>query len=146
MNNTPAFVTLNSIEEYKQYYIDKYCKNPIITFDGIKVKFYNDQFEHSFYESSNHIERNKDVFSWERAKRIDWIEYVLTNPYAEVHVGWDRDKKTYSKDRRVAIITPENYVVIIRLNNNGTAKYITSYLADTPRSAREILNSPMWNA
>ena len=142
MNNTPALVHLSSETEYKKYYIDKYCKNTLITFDGISVKFYEDQFEHAFYESSNKKKRNKDIFSFDRATRIDWIEYVLKNPKAELHLGWDRNKKIYNKDRRVAIISPEDYVVIIRLNNNNTAKFITAYYADN--SASEIRKMPLW--
>ena len=137
MNIVPNFVNLPTPDEYK-----KYCENDIITFDGIKVKFYENQFEHAFYESSNKVKKNKDVFSIERALRIDWIEYVLQNPNAELHLGWDRDKKKYNKDRRVAIISPENYVVVIRINDNKTAKFITAYYADN--SANKIRNMPLW--
>lgn len=142
MKNTPALVHLSSEAEYKKYYVYKYCKSALMTFDGISVKFYEDQFEHAFYESSNKKKRNKDIFSIDRATRIDWIEYVLKNPKAELHLGWDRDKKIYNKDRRVAIISPEDYVVIIRLNNNNTAKFITAYYADN--SASEIRKMPLW--
>ena len=142
MNNTPEFIFLSSPDEYKKYYVERYCGNEIKTFDGIKVKFYEDQFEHAFYESSNKLKRNKDVFSIERALRIDWIEYVLKNPKAELHLGWDRDKKRYNKERRVAIISPEDYVVIIRINRNNTAKFITAYYADN--SATEIRKMPFW--
>ena len=143
MNNAPSFVTLSTQDEYKKYYVEKYCKKGIQTFDGIEVKFYEDQFEHAFYESSNKLRQNKDVFSLNRALRIDWIEYVLKNPKAELHLGWDRDKKRYNKDRRVAIISPENYVVIIRINSNNTAKFITAYYADN--SANKIRKMPLWN-
>ena len=142
MSSIPNFVTLSSPADYKKYYIKKYCKNPLYTFDGIKVRFYEDQFEHVFYESSNKQKRNKDIFSIDRALRIDWIEYVLKNPKAELHLGWDRDKKRFNKDRRVAIISPEDYVVIIRINNDNTAKFITAYYADN--SASEIRNMPLW--
>ena len=142
MKNTPALVHLSSEAEYKKYYVYKYFKSALMTFDGISVKFYEDQFEHAFYESSNKKKRNKDIFSIDRATRIDWIEYVLKNPKAELHLGWDRDKKIYNKDRRVAIISPEDYVVIIRLNNNNTAKFITAYYADN--SASEIRKMPLW--
>ncbi len=142
MNKVPAFVKLLTPEDYKKYYIEKYCKKELTTFDGIKVKFYDDQFEHAFFESSNKIKRNKDVFSIERAFRIDWIEYVLKNPNAELHIGWDRDKKRYNSERRVAIISPENYVVILRINDNKKAKFITAYYADN--SAKEIRKMPFW--
>lgn len=143
MNKAPNFVRLLAPIDYKKYYVRKYCKKELQTFDGIKVKFYEDQFEHAFYESSVKIKRSKDTFSMARALRIDWIEYVLKNPEAELHLGWDRDKKRINKDRRVAIISPENYVVIIRINANNTAKFITAYLADN--SAEEIRNMPLWN-
>ncbi len=142
MSNIPDFVTLETPNEYKKYYVEKYCKKELKTFDGIKVKFYEDQFEHAFYESSNKAKRNKNVFSLNRAVRIDWIEYVLKNPNAELHIGWDRDKKRYNKDRRVAIISPEDYVVIIKLNSNHTAKFITAYYADN--SANKIRKMPPW--
>ena len=143
MNKVPNFVTLPTPEDYKKYYINKYCRNELVTFDGIKVLFYESQFEHTFYESSNKKKRNKDIFSVDRALRIDWIEYVLKNPKAELHLGWDRDKKIYNKDRRVAIISPEDYVVIIRINNNNTANFITAYYADN--SASKIRSMPLWS-
>lgn len=142
MGSVPNFINLATKAEYKKYYIKKYCKNTLQTFDGIKVKFYEDQFEHAFFESSNKRKRNKDIFSIDRAKRIDWIEYVLKNPNAELHLGWDRDKKICNKERRVAIISPEDYVVIIRINSNNTAKFITAYYADN--SANEIRKMPLW--
>ena len=58
-------------------------------------------------------------------------------------MGSNRDKKRYNKDRRVAIISPEDYVVIIRINSNNTAKFITAYYADN--SASEIRNMPLWS-
>ena len=95
MNSVPNSVTLPTPEDYKKYYVEKYCKKGLQTFDGINVKFYENQFEHAFYESSNKKKRNKDIFSINRALRIDWIEYVLKNPQAELHLGWDRDKKIF---------------------------------------------------
>ena len=142
MNDVPNFVILSTPDEYKKYYVEKYCKKELQTFDGIKVRFYEEQFEHAFYESSNKVKRNKDVFSKARALRIDWIEYVLKNPNAELHIGWDRNKKRHNKDRRVAIISPEDYVVVIRLNSNNTAKFITAYYADN--SASKIRKMPFW--
>lgn len=142
MGQIPGLLHLATIEEYKKYFVNKYCKKEIVTFDGISVKFYEDQFEHAFFESSNKKKRNKDTFSVARAIRIDWIEYVLQSPYAELHLGWDRDKKVCNKERRVAIISPEDYVVIIRLNGDKKAKFITAYYADN--SADEIRKMPLW--
>ena len=143
MNDVPELLYLSTIDEYKKFYVNKYCKKELMTFDGISVKFYEDQFEHAFYESSNKKKRNKDIFSIDRATRMNWIEYVLKNPNAELHLGWDRDKKKYNSDRRVAILSPEDYVVVIRIYGDRKAKFITAYYADN--SASEIRKMPLWH-
>ena len=38
--------------KYKKHFIKKYCEREIYTFSKMRVKFYEDQFEHSFYESA----------------------------------------------------------------------------------------------
>ena len=96
------------------------------------------------FESKNKKERDKSIFSIKRAERIDWIEYVLKSEEAELYVGWNRDKKEYRKDRRIAIISPENYVVIITLLKDNNAKFITAYLADSPNTAKLIRKNPKW--
>lgn len=139
----PPLVVYLTPQEYKNHYIDVYCRNgPIKTFDGIDVYFYNDQFEHAFFESSN-FKGNKDIFSLNRAQRIDWIKAVLYDPTAELYVGHDSQTKAYSNDRRVAIINDDDYVVIIR-TAGIRAKFITAYLADSPRTALQIRSNPKW--
>lgn len=107
------------------------------------MKFYEDQFEHAFYESLNHLKRDKSIFSIERAKHMDWIEEVLKNKNAELYVGWNRDKKKYNYNRRVSIISPENYVVILNVINEVEAKFITAYPANII-TARNIRKGPKW--
>ena len=142
MSKPPKLVKLSSPDEYKNYYINKYCKKPIKTFDGIEVKFYEERFNHAFYESTDKRNASKDVFSLDRATRIDWIEYVLQNPNAELHAGWDKKKKQVDRTRRVAFITPENYVVIIMITGLNKAKFVTAYYADN--SAKKIRANPLW--
>lgn len=134
---------LKEKDAYKRYYIQEYCNKDIYTFSKIKVKFYEDQFEHAFYESKNHKKRDKSIFSLQRAQRMNWIKYVLKNKYSELYVGWDRDKKRYNENRRVSIISPENYVVIINMINENNAKFITAYPANIT-TARNIRNGPKW--
>lgn len=133
----------NNKEEYKVYFIEEYCKKSIYTYSGIRVRFYEDQFEHAFYESENHKKRDKSIFSHERARRISWIKYVLNNPKAQLYVGWNRDKKKYNYNRRVSIISPENYVVILNIINANEAKFITAYLANNS-TAINIRKGPKW--
>lgn len=142
MANLPEFVYLDSEEEYRKYYIEKYCNRKIETWNHVEVKFYSDKFEDAFFESVNNKKRDKTKFSIERAKRIDWVEAALKNENAEIYQGWDRDKKQLSKNRRVVVISPENYVVILNLLKDGSAKFITAYLADSPMTAKLIKKGP----
>ena len=139
----PLLVKYESIQEYKDHFINKYCKKPISTFDGLQVKFYDDQFEHAFYESSNK-KGNKDIFSSKRAERIDWIEDVLKDESAELYMGYDSKNKTNNSSRRVAIINEDDYVVIVQLIKDTRAKFITAYVADSPTTANLIRQGEKW--
>ena len=134
---------LKTQEDYKKYFIEHYCNVNIFTYSGIEVKFYSDQFEHSFFESKDHKKRDNSLFSLERAQRMPWIKETLQNKEAELYVGWDRDKKKYNENRRVSIITPENYVVVLNMINDKKAKFITAYLA-SKTNAKKIRSAPIW--
>lgn len=138
-----TLLKLETQEEYKQHFVEKYCNRKIYTFSNIRVKFYEDQFEHAFFASANRKERDKSIFSIERAERMDWIEDVLSDKQAEIYIGWDRDKKEYNNKRRVSIISPENYVVILNIINEKEAKFITAYIASRT-NARKIRSAPIW--
>lgn len=45
--------------EHRQLWKVTYCEVEIKTFDEIVVKFYEDMFDHCFYESHNRIRRDK---------------------------------------------------------------------------------------
>lgn len=144
MNKIPPLRNFNNENECRQYFETKYCGIGTLTFDNLLVKFYPEKFDDAFFESLDNKQRDKSIFSVKRAERIDWIEYVLKNPKSELYSGWDRDKKCINKCRRVAIISPENYVVIITVLKNNNAKFITAYLADGPITAKRIRKAPKW--
>jgi hypothetical protein len=104
----------------------EYCMNPIITFDDVLVKFYEDMFDHAFYESSSRKSKDKSILSLNRLEKMLWIKDTLQDETAILKKGWDSKTKTYFKDRRVAIIK-NNYVVIIRFTGMLTAKFVTAY-------------------
>lgn len=70
-------------------------------------------FEHVFFESSNR-RGNKDIFSSQRAERIDWIENVLKDKEVEIYMGYDSKNKGNNWNGRVTIINEDNYVVVIQ--------------------------------
>ena len=141
----PSKVYYATEEEYREHYERVYCQCPIITFDGIKVYFRKNQFNHCMFESSR---RNnvKDTFSYTRAKRIDWIKETLTNPKADLYQGWDKKNIAIDRNRRVAVLY-EDFIVTIRLkyNQDGSiikADFVTSFKADN--SIGKIRNMPKW--
>ncbi len=141
----PELVIYETVDEYRQHYEKYYCKRPVITFDGIRVFFPKNKFTHAFYESSDR-RGAKDVFSLQRAQRIDWIKNTLQCKEATLYQGWNARKKSYFADGRVSVVY-ENFVVIIRLSlkKDGSLKgnFVTCYQADN--SINKIRMSPLWH-
>lgn len=144
----PPLVKLSGEEDYQRRYEYLYCRKPVVTFDGIAVRFRKDQFRHCFFESTK---RNnlKDQFSIRRAERMDWIQVALQDPESERYQGWDRDKKCHDKSRRVAIVLG-TYVVVIVITGDKSANFITAYLADSAEKSgtlptvEKIRLGPKW--
>ncbi len=88
----------------------------------------------------------KDLFSRQRAERIDWIKATLTNPAADFYTGWDSARKRHDNSHRVAVVYQE-FVVIIRLRRDRgggivAADFVTAYLAEN--SIAKIRSAPRW--
>ncbi len=112
--------------ELRKIWLEEYCQNEIITFDGVKVKFYEDMFDHIFYESKDRIEKDKSILSLNRLEKIFWIKEVLKDENAILKKGWNNKSKIFFEDRRVAIVKG-NYIVIIRFVGLLKAKLVTAY-------------------
>jgi hypothetical protein len=142
---SPPLVHYNTEEEYREHFRQIYCRAPIFTFDDIPVYFRKEDFDHCMYESSKR-DSVKDVFSKQRAERIDWIKETLINPNADLYQGWDKETRSIQKDRRVAVAF-EEFVVVIRIwyrkDGSLAAKFLTSYLAD--ESIEKIRSAPKWS-
>ena len=119
----------------------EYCLKNLITFDGIKVSFYEDMFDHTFFESYNREEKDKSILSYNRLEKIYWIKETLLDVSAILRQGWDNKTKTYFKDRRLAIVKG-NYVVIIRFTGLLKAKFVTAYEKE---DIDNILNAPEYS-
>lgn len=134
-------------EEFRALWHEHYVKNDIYTYDGIHVHFYDDNFDHAFFESSqrNATKKSnfhKDILSKRRLSRMMWIKKVLQDSDATIVCGYDKKTKSYKRNKRVAI-AKNNYVVIIQLYRDfKDAKFITAYVADN--SIDKILSSPVW--
>jgi len=133
-------------EQMREIWHNEYVSQHIDTHDGIRVKFYDDNFDHAFFESSGrNVSKNsafhKDVLSYQRLSRIHWIREVLEDPYAEMYVGYDSKKKSYNRSSRVSVVKG-NYVVVIQIYRERMARFITAYVANN--SIGKIKQSPKW--
>lgn len=124
--------------EMRKLWKEEYCLADIETFDGVKVKFYEDMFDHCFFESDNRKKKDKSILSLNRLEKMLWIKDTLQDGTAILKKGWDTKEKEYYKDRRVAIVK-NNYVVIIRFTALLKAKLVTAYQKN---DIENILDSP----
>lgn len=131
--------------ELRALWASVYCdpSKPIFTFNSIRVRFHVEMFDHAFYESYNRRERDKSILSLNRCQKMLWIKDTLEDPSACLKQGWDRDKKKYVKERRVALVK-NNYIVIIQLVRNREARFISAYEINEPENLNRILASPDW--
>ncbi len=124
--------------EMRKIWADEYCQQEIETFDGVKVKFYEDMFDHCFYESNNRELKDKSILSLNRLEKIHWIKDTLMDTAAILKKGWDSKNKKHFTDRRVAIVKG-NYVVIIRFVGLLKAKFVSAYQKE---DIENILSGP----
>ena len=134
-------------EDLRKKWSEEYCRKVIMTHDGIRVHFYDNNFDHAFYESSvrngsHNNPKSKDIFSKVRAARMMWIKDVLADKDAKMYVGYDSKEKGYTRSKRVSVVKGD-YVVVIQLYKEDHAKFITAYVAD--ESIGKITNGPEWN-
>ena len=141
----PSLLALPDEAAYRAHFEALYCRGPIVTFDGIQVRFRRSDFDHCCFESDRRT-RQKAYFSHVRAERIDWIQAALQDQNADLRVGWDNSRKRYDRGRRVAIVSG-NYIVIVAIQSCGSrARFITAYVADTGRTLQLIKTSPKWGS
>jgi len=124
--------------EMRKMWYNEYCISEIETFDSVKVKFYEDMFDHCFYESADRQENDKSILSLNRLEKMLWIKDALQDGDAILKKGWDNNNKNYYSNRRVAIVKG-NYVVIIRFTGKFKAKLVTAY---EKNDIDNILESP----
>jgi hypothetical protein len=141
----PPLLKYKSEQEYYNHFVKKYCSkdSDIRTFDGYRVHFKKSDFKHAFFKSADRRKPTKDLFSLERAKRMDWIEIALIDKSAELYIGWDNRHNKLDKKRRVCIVQ-NNFVIIISMNRNKKKGFfITEYVAEES-TLEKLRDKPKW--
>ena len=132
--------------DFRKMWSEEYCRQVIKTHDGIRVHFYDSNFDHAFFESSvrngsSNKPKSKDKFSPRRAARMMWIKDVLADQNAKMYMGYDSKTKGYSQTKRVSVVKGD-YVVVIQIYKENEARFITAYVADN--SIGKITSGPVW--
>ncbi|MBD1396755.1 hypothetical protein H9Q13_06215 [Pontibacter sp. JH31] len=131
--------------QLRQLWKQTYCcaSLPIHTLDGVQVKFYEDMFDHAFYESDKWKEKDKSILSLNRCEKMLWIKEALEDATAALKQGWDKKTKSYSNNRRVALVKG-NYVVIIMFVKRRIARFVTAYEIDVDDNLGKFKDGPDW--
>lgn len=143
----PPLVYHRTLAEYRAHFERVYCREPLVTHDGIQVRFYMACFNHAFKV----YERRKFVL---RTQRIDWIRAVLLDQHLPRYMGIDKEETqrcgsdAYNPNRFVLLAYNDTYTVIIELTRwIGTWEgiFITAWTVDQGigRKIREL--SPPWD-
>lgn len=140
----PPLVHLPTEADYRAMFGSKYCTGPIVTHDGIEVRFKPSNFDHCFFERSNR-RGEKDTFSARRATHIDWIAHSLTSGEGEEFCGWDSKRRRVDHDRRVAILSGHHVTVIRLTNTPDRAAFVTAYVADA-QTVLKVRRGTRWSA
>ncbi len=130
--------------ELRDLWQEEYCNAAVFTFDNLEIRFYPDMFDHAFYESQNHKQKDKSLLSLNRCEKMLWIKDTLRDPEALLKQGWLKDKKVYTNSRRVAMIK-NNYVVIIQIVSQSRARFITAYEIEDEDNLSKFINGPNWS-
>lgn len=143
----PSLLFLPTESDYRLYFIENFCnQSPIMTWDGLPVMFYPDMFEHAFYKrASKAWKAPKTSLDQDRCERMMWIKDVLSDSTIIPREGYDKDKNVHDRSRRVAFLSKENYLVVIR-DDNIRWRFVTAFIVDDAATAAKILSSPAWKA
>ena len=139
----PPLLNLADEVAYRAHFEATLCCGGIVTHDGIPVFFKKGDFDHAFYESSDR-RGSKDVFSLDRATRMNWIIPALSDVQALRFQGWDAKKQVNDPRRRVTVVI-DNFVIVVGLrlrDGNLRGQFMTCYKADN--SIGKIMRAPAW--
>ena len=136
----PPLLNLESQGEYREHYIRTLVNGPpVITPDGVIVDFYEDKFDYAFWGRSSSWQKQKDIFSWERARHMDWIRPLLTDPNSDMR----RERGNDYRDFRLVLYYPDPYIVVTKCVKAGRETFKNAHPCSCARLT-EKHKLPRW--
>jgi len=123
----PPLLLLPSERDYRSHFRESYSRGPeIVTLDGMKIKFHDNQFSHAFYRTDRQSRRKTTTADYDRMKRMDWIRAIATSDTTDVY----RRTMPNGHIRRIMIDPLSCYAVVCEqlTTNPEAAVFITAYL------------------
>ena len=111
---------LKNEEKYRNLFEREYCQKEIITCHNIVVKFYARHFDHAFFSRSNRRSNNIPIYQ-----------------------GHNSKTKKSDKSRRVSLLTPDGYVVVIRMTGEDKAEFLTAFVINDSAVIGKIRSNPL---
>lgn len=149
----PSLLVLPNESAYQAHF-EKHCvdASPLVTFDGMEIRFFKRNFFHAFFTQSMRGARKKDRFDTDRARRMDWIAAVLQDSTAELYRRVMRIPQRPARGtpksalRRIALIPSERYAVVVDVEtgNPKRASFVTAYVVDSDTALAKMRSNPRW--
>jgi hypothetical protein len=138
----PPLLKLSNEAAYREHFRKHYLTGtPLVTFDGIRVRFFAHNFDHAFFTESVRDSGIKDTFDWSRAERMDWVGAVLRSSAVELY----RRVMPKGKVRRIALIPAERYTVVIGVEKSlRLANFVTAYVVNSDSALNKMMSNPKW--
>lgn len=75
---------------------------------------------------------------------MPWIKEVLSDSTIVPRQGYDKATGRNDSTRRVALLSKERYVVVIRYTDNNKWAFVTAYIIDNERTYNKLVSAPRW--
>lgn len=138
----PPLLHLPDEMSYRRYFSEQYVAAiPLVTFDGIRVRFFPAIFDHAFFRDISRSSGDKSLFARERAERMDWIRAILQDSTVELY-----KRQVRGKIRRIALEPAERYAVIIQIRSadGRVADFMTAYVVNSDSALAKMRSNPKW--
>jgi len=138
----PPLLKLSSEAAYREHFRKHYLTGtPLVTFDGIRIRFFAHNFDHAFFTESVRGSGMKDRFDRSRAERMDWIGAVLCSSAVELY----RRVMPKGSVRRISLVPVERYAAVIAVEKKlRSANFVTAYVVNSNSTLKKMRSNPKW--
>ena len=73
------------------------------------------------------------------------MAFFICNEFLQIYAGYDNKKKKTDHSRRVSIVVPERYAVIVRFNRKfDKCFFVTAFIVDADDNLNKLIQEEIW--